>query len=159
HLVRDWNRTSDIDDFIGDFEGCSFDFLDIPAVLRSADHVFEYPMCDQDTLPSWTRGRITLLGDAAHPMMPRGSNGAAQAIIDAGVLDYRLAGTDDWRKAQQDYEDARREKVGEVVEANRGIAHDAILRVVEERTGGKPFDNIDDVVPQWERETWRTRYK
>ncbi len=55
-------------------------------MLRAADAVYEYPMVDQDPLPFWTADRITLLGDAAHPMMPRGSNGAAQAIIDATTL-------------------------------------------------------------------------
>ncbi len=159
HLVRDWNRTSDINDFIGDFEGCNFDFLNIPELMRQADHVFEYPMCDQDTLPWWTKGRITLLGDAAHPMMPRGSNGAAQAIIDAEVLADFLAGTSDWAQALQDYDNARRETVGNVVLANRGIAPDAILRVVEERTGGEPFADINDVISQEERDEWQARYK
>lgn len=159
HLVRDWNRTSDINDFIADFEMCDFDFLNIPELMRKADHVFEYPMCDQDTLPWWTKGRITLLGDAAHPMMPRGSNGAAQAIIDAEVLSEMLLNNADWPQVLQDYDDARREKVGDIVMANRGIAPDAILRVVEERTGGKPFKDINDVIPEKEREEWQARYK
>src|SRR5690606_19414996 len=84
-LLRDWNRKSRTEEFIHHFEHCSFDWLDIPDLLRSADSVYEYPMIDQDPLPHWTEGRITLLGDAAHPMMPRGSNGAAQAILDAAT--------------------------------------------------------------------------
>ena len=151
HLMRDWNRTSDINDFIEDFEMCNFDFLNIPELMRKADHVFEYPMCDQDTLPWWSKGRITLLGDAAHPMMPRGSNGAAQAIIDGEVLAEMLVKDADWPKVLTDYENTRRVAVGNIVEANRGIAPDAILRVVEERTGGKPFDDINDIIPQAER--------
>ena len=82
-LLRDWNRRSRVEEFIGSFGHCTYDWLDIPAVLRAADAVYEYPMVDQDPLPFWTADRVTLLGDAAHPMMPRGSNGAAQAIIDA----------------------------------------------------------------------------
>lgn len=159
HLMRDWNRTSDINDFIEDFEMCNFDFLNIPELMRKADHVFEYPMCDQDTLPWWSKGRITLLGDAAHPMMPRGSNGAAQAIIDGEVLAEMLVKDADWPKVLTDYENTRRVAVGNIVEANRGIAPDAILRVVEERTGGKPFDDINDIIPQAERDEWQARYK
>src|SRR5690606_34114412 len=78
---RDWNRTASVEDFIGRFEHCNFPWLDIPAMLRAADVVLQYPMVDQEPLRSWTEGRVTLLGDAAHPMMPRGSNGAAQALI------------------------------------------------------------------------------
>jgi 2-polyprenyl-6-methoxyphenol hydroxylase-like FAD-dependent oxidoreductase len=159
HLVRDWNRASDINDFIGHFERCNFDFLNIPAMLRAADRVFEYPMCDQEMLPYWTKGRITLLGDAAHPMMPRGSNGAAQAIIDGETLADLLATGDDWPAALKAYDDARREMVNAVVTANRSMAPDAILRVVEERTAGRPFDDIEKVIPKHERVAWQNRYK
>lgn len=159
HLVRDWNRESNINDFIGHFEQCSFDFLDVPAMIRAADRVFEYPMCDQEMLPYWTRGRITLLGDAAHPMMPRGSNGAAQAIIDGETLADLLAASGDWPAALNAYDDARRETVNMVVTANRSMAPDAILRVVEERTGGRPFHDIEQVVPKEERVAWQNRYK
>lgn len=159
HLVRDWNRASDINDFIGHFERCNFDFLNIPAMLRAADRVFEYPMCDQEMLPYWTKGRITLLGDAAHPMMPRGSNGAAQAIIDGEMLADLLAADDDWPAALKAYDDARRETVNAVVTANRSMAPDAILRVVEDRTAGRPFDDIEEVIPKHERVAWQNRYK
>jgi len=159
HLLRDWNKTSDINDFIEDFGMCNFDFLNIPELMRQAEHVFEYPMCDQETLPWWTKGRITLLGDAAHPMMPRGSNGAAQAIIDGEVLAELLKNDADWSQVLIEYENTRRETVGNIVHANRGIAPDAILRVVEERTGGKRFDDINEVIPQAERDEWQARYK
>lgn len=159
HLLRDWNKASDLKDFIGNFEGVHVEDLDIAELMRQADHVFEYPMCDQDMLPWWTRGRVTLLGDAAHPMMPRGSNGAAQAIIDAEVLADLLAASDDWPAALAEYDRIRRQKVGEIVMANRVIAPDAILRVVEERTGGQPFADINDVIPQHERDEWQARYK
>ena len=158
-LLRDWNRTSDINEFIGNFEDCDFDFLNIPALMRAADHVFEYPMCDQEPLNFWTVGRITLLGDAAHPMMPRGSNGAAQAILDAEVLSDLLAKREDWPAALKDYEKIRLGATSSVVLANRDMAPDAILRVVDERTGGKPFANIDDVVSPEERDAWQSRYK
>ena len=51
-------------------------------------------MCDRDPLPRWSHGRVTLLGDAAHPMYPVGSNGATQAMLDARSLADRLVRAD-----------------------------------------------------------------
>jgi len=87
---RDWTRPGSIDDFIGAFADWHFDWLDVPAFIRAADSVLEFPMVDQDPLPRWSFGRVTLLGDAAHPMVPRGSNGAGQAILDARALTSAL---------------------------------------------------------------------
>jgi 2-polyprenyl-6-methoxyphenol hydroxylase-like FAD-dependent oxidoreductase len=159
HLLRDWNRRSRVEEFIGDFAGCAFEWLDIPAMLRAADVVYEYPMIDQEPLPFWTVGRITLLGDAAHPMMPRGSNGAAQAIIDATALAQLLSANPDPKSALREYESMRLPATANIVLANREIAPDAILRVVEDRTKGKPFDNIDDVISKEELAQWQARYK
>lgn len=158
-LLRDWSRESRVEEFIDDFAGCRFDWLDIPAVLRAADAVFEYPMIDQEPLSSWTRGRITLLGDAAHPMMPRGSNGAAQAIIDATTLATLLRGGADPVAALQEYQARRLPATSKVVLANREISPDAILRVVEDRTGGQRFERIEDVISKDELEQWQSRYK
>src|SRR3569833_2534978 len=85
HLHRDWNSKSEVGEIIASFENAHFPWLDVTAVLRAADAVLEYPMVGQDPLTSWTAGRVTLLGDAAHPMMPRGSNGSAQAILGAAA--------------------------------------------------------------------------
>ena len=158
-LLRDWNRQSRVEEFIDNFADWRFDWLDIPAVLRAADSIYEYPMVDQDPLPFWTEGRITLMGDAAHPMMPRGSNGAAQAIIDGITLAPMLAASGDWQQALKDYEKIRLKATGDVVLANRGIAPDAVLRVVHERTGGKPFASIDDVITRAELVEWQERYR
>src|SRR3979409_1045015 len=87
---RDWNRPGRLEDFIVAFADWHFDWLDVPAFIRAADSVLEFPMVDQDPLPRWSFGRITLLGDAAHPMVPRGSNGAGQAILDARALTTAL---------------------------------------------------------------------
>ncbi|MGE4338592.1 MAG: flavin-dependent oxidoreductase [Pigmentiphaga sp.] len=158
-LLRDWNRESRAEEFVDSFLHCRFDWLDIPALLSAADKIYEYPMVDQEPLTFWTEGRITLLGDAAHPMMPRGSNGAAQSIIDATTLADLLARSEDPRQALKDYEAERLPATSQVVLANREIAPDAILRVIEERTGGEPFDHIDNVISQAELEQWQARYK
>jgi 2-polyprenyl-6-methoxyphenol hydroxylase-like FAD-dependent oxidoreductase len=158
-LLRDWNRRSQFEEFIGHFEDWRFDWLDIPAVLRAADSIYEYPMVDQDPLPFWTVGRTTLLGDAAHPMMPRGSNGAAQAIIDGITLAPMLARSEDWPAVLKDYEAQRLDATGKVVLANREIAPDAVLRIVHERTGGQPFADIHDVISREELVDWQERYR
>ena len=157
-LLRDWNRKSQVAEFIDNFEHCAFDWLDIPAVLRANDAVYEYPMVDQDPLPFWTRGNITLLGDAAHPMMPRGSNGAAQAIIDATTLAKLLAAGRD-SVAAKEYEALRLKATSDVVLANRGMAPDGIIGVVEDRAGGKRFNSIDDVISPEQLKGWQDRYR
>ncbi|WP_329013962.1 flavin-dependent oxidoreductase [Streptomyces sp. NBC_00690] len=144
---RDWNTPGLIEDFIGPFEDWHFDWLDVPAMIRAADEVLEYPMVDQDPLDHWTEGRITLLGDAAHPMVPRGSNGAAQAILDGGVLADHLAQTDPVTALRR-YEESRLPATSQVVLTNRENPPDAILREVHERTGDQPFGRIDDVLTQ-----------
>lgn len=159
HLLRDWNRSSQVEEFLGHFKDCRFDWLDIPAFLRAADAIYEYPMIDQEPLPFWTQGRVTLLGDAAHPMMPRGSNGSAHAIIDAVTLAELLASHADPVEALKVYQDKRLDTTSKVVLANREIAPDAILRVVEERTGGKPFTKVEDVLSKEEFEQWQARYQ
>ena len=158
-LKRDWNKQTSYEEFIEDMAERNFNFLDVPGIIKAAEVILEYPMLDQDPLPSWTDGRITLLGDAAHPMMPRGSNGFAQAALDADVLSELLATESDWKVALKKYENARLDATSKVVLANRSIAPDGILRVVEERTGGARFDDINQVISQQEREDWQRRYK
>jgi 2-polyprenyl-6-methoxyphenol hydroxylase-like FAD-dependent oxidoreductase len=144
--TRSWNRRGDLDDFLRYFEDWHFDWLDVPGLIRGAESVLEYPMVDQDPLEWWTSGRITLLGDAAHPMVPRGSNGAGQAILDARALREELEGTTDVPGALHAYEGRRRPATTEVVLTNRRQPPDAILREVWQRTGNQPFDDIADVI-------------
>ena len=143
---RDWNRPGDINDFVGHYADWHFDWLDVPAFLRAADVVLEFPMVDQDPLPRWSHGRVTLLGDAAHPMVPRGSNGAGQAILDARALADSFAQHTDPVAALRMYEDQRREATAKVVRTNRTNPPDAILREAYLRTGDKPFARIEDVI-------------
>lgn len=159
HLERDWNKQGKIEDFIGAFEDWQFDWLDVPAMIRSADSILEFPMIDQDPLPFWSRGKVTLLGDAAHPMYPRGSNGAGQSILDAQSLAKFLSSESDVERALKLYEDVRLEATGNVVKMNRTNPPDAILREVWERTNDQPFNHIDDVISQAELEAITQRYK
>src|SRR3984957_17167472 len=143
---RDWNRPGSIDDFIGPFSDWHFDWLDVPALIRAADSVLEFPMIDQDPLPRWSFGRVTLSGDAAHPMVPRGSNGAGQAILDTRAMTTALLANDDPVAALASYEKQRLEATTRVVLTNRTNPPDAILREVFQRTNDQPFAAIDDVI-------------
>jgi len=156
---RDWNRPGRLEDFIGAMADWHFDWLDVPAFLRAADIVLEFPMVDQDPLPRWTFGRITLLGDAAHPMVPRGSNGAGQAILDAQVLADALAAHRHPVQALHRYEAQRLEVTSNIVLTNRKNPPDAILREVFLRTGDKPFERIEDVIAREELEALSDGYK
>ena len=148
--ARDWNRPGRLADFVGTFKDWRFDWLDVPAMIGAADMILEFPMVDQDPLPRWSFGRVSLLGDAAHPMVPRGSNGAGQAILDARALSDCLRAAEDPVAALRAYEDKRREATAKVVRTNRSNPPDAILREVYRRTGDKPFDDIDKVISRAE---------
>ena len=158
HLDRDWNRSGRLEDFLPAFAGWHFDWLDVPALIQASEMVLEFPMVDQDPLPRWTFGRVTLLGDAAHPMVPRGSNGAGQAIQDCRALADCLRAAD-VPEALTRYEAQRLPPTTNVVLTNRRNPPDAILREVYERTGDKPFASIDDVIPAAELRAMSDRYK
>jgi 2-polyprenyl-6-methoxyphenol hydroxylase-like FAD-dependent oxidoreductase len=159
HQQRDWNRRGKIEDFLPAFADWHFDWLDVPALIRSADAILEFPMVDQDPLPRWSFGRVTLLGDAAHPMVPRGSNGAGQAILDARALTDCLAENADHAAALRDYEARRLAITTRIVLTNREQPPDAILREVYLRTGDKPFTAIDDIISRAELSAMSDGYK
>ncbi len=156
---RDWNRTGRLEDFIDVFADWHFDWLDVPALIRGADKILEYPMVDQDPLPRWTFGAVTLLGDAAHPMVPRGSNGAGQAVLDAHALRTALENGPDPRTALLRYEAERLPATASVVRTNRIRPPDTILKEVYERTGDRPFDRIEDVISTEEMAAISDGYK
>jgi len=155
----DWNRQAKVEDFIGDVEDWHFDWLDVPAFFRAADVVLEYPMVDKDPLPAWSFGRVTLLGDAAHPMYPRGSNGAGQAILDARALAQHISDTREISEALKAYEAERLGPTSNVVLENRRNPPDAILREIYERTGDRPFERIDAVISPEELRAISDQYK
>jgi 2-polyprenyl-6-methoxyphenol hydroxylase-like FAD-dependent oxidoreductase len=156
---RDWNRPGTLDDFIGAFADWHFDWLDVPAFIRAADSVLEFPMVDQDPLPRWSFGRVTLLGDAAHPMVPRGSNGAGQAILDTRAMTSALSANEDPTAAFAAYEKQRLEATTRVVLTNRTNPPDAILREVYQRTNDRPFAAIGDVISHDELVALSDSYK
>ncbi|VTU15807.1 3-hydroxybenzoate 6-hydroxylase 1 [Variovorax sp. PBL-H6] len=157
--LQDWSRAGRLEDFMPAFERWHFDWLDIPALIRSSDSILEYPMVDQDPLPRWTHGRLTLLGDAAHPMVPRGSNGAGQAIIDARYLAGTLKRLGVGTAALEDYDRVRVQATTNVVLTNRSNPPDTILREVFQRSGGKRFERLEDIVSTAELQAISDNYK
>src|SRR5207245_10347486 len=117
--TQDWTYIARREDVLAAFAFFVFDFLDVPALIRGAEVIYQYPMVDRDPLPSWDFGRVTLLGDAAHPMHPVGGNGASQAIIDARVLARELALQPSIEAATAAYAVQRRPATAAVVESNR----------------------------------------
>ncbi len=143
---EDWNRRGGLDEFLPEFEEWDFGWLDVPAIIRRAPETYLFPMVDRDPVARWTFGRSTLLGDAAHPMYPIGSNGASQAILDARVL----AGCvrrhpNDLDQALARYEEARRPATAAIVEANRGLGPELPMLLVEQRAP-EGFADIADVI-------------
>ena len=129
-------------------------------MISNASQAFEYPMVDKDPVPRWTFGRLTMLGDAAHPMYPRGSNGSAQALIDARTLADQLAQGGDPRAALARYEAMRLGPTARVVETNRTVPPDFIIMKADELSGGRPIQgSIDDLIGQDELRRISDAYK
>lgn len=146
-VPADWNGEARLSDFYPVYDKWNFDWLDVAALIRNTEPILTYPMVDRDPLDRWTFGRVTLLGDAAHPMFPRGGNGAAQSILDARCLAQRLAEhADDMAAALPAYESERRPATSKVVLQNRTAPPNIIVDTVEKMSGGKRFDRIEDVI-------------
>ena len=159
HKPNDWATPGCIEDFIEPFRDWNFDWLDIPQLIADAEFILEYPMVDREPVDRWVWGRIALVGDAAHPMYPRGGNGGAQAILDAECLSELLAETEDRADALREYEARRLETVNRIVLTNRSQPPDYIIEAVENLTNGEPFDRIEDVIDPAELAAISDRYK
>jgi 2-polyprenyl-6-methoxyphenol hydroxylase-like FAD-dependent oxidoreductase len=155
---EDWSQEGRFEDFAPQFAGWAFDWLDVPALIASAEQVFEYPMVDRDPLPRWSHGRMTLLGDAAHPMYPIGSNGASQAILDASALVGALRSHADPVEALAAYEAERLPATAAIVRANRQNGPEHCMQLAEERAPNG-FDRIEDVFADGELQAMADRYK
>jgi 5-methylphenazine-1-carboxylate 1-monooxygenase len=141
-----WNRAADPSVVLEYLRDWDFDWLDVPGIVAASPQVYEYPMVDRDPLPRWTFGRATLLGDAAHPMYPTGSNGATQTVVDARALAQHLATHSDVDEALAAYEAERRAATTPIQLANRQLGPEAVIRMVHERAPGG-FADIHDVIP------------
>jgi 5-methylphenazine-1-carboxylate 1-monooxygenase len=155
---EEWNKKVDKSIFAEHFASWNFDWLDIPALIEQTDDVYEFPMVDRDPLDKWTNGRTTLLGDAAHPMYPIGSNGASQAILDAAALATALVSHAAPTDALQAYESTRRPATSRIVLSNRQHGPERVLDMAEQRSPDG-FSNINDVFAPGELEAISAQYK
>jgi 2-polyprenyl-6-methoxyphenol hydroxylase-like FAD-dependent oxidoreductase len=142
---QDWSRPGQFEDLMPHLQRFRIPYVDARALVEATGEFWEYPMCDRDPLPRWSHGRITLLGDAAHPMYPVGSNGASQAILDARCLADRLKDAEHPVQALWSYEQARLPPTAEIVRMNRRGGPEGVIDAVEERAP-EGFSNIDDVL-------------
>lgn len=157
--MNDWNKGGRLEDFLPVYQDWQFDWLDVGELIRGSETLLEYPMVDKDPLQRWTFDRVTLAGDAAHPMYPRGSNGSAQGLIDARVLSEKLAGGADPMTAMLAYESERVGPTGQVVRTNRSSPPDIINIRVEELTGDKPFENLERYITHDQLRELSEQYK
>jgi 2-polyprenyl-6-methoxyphenol hydroxylase-like FAD-dependent oxidoreductase len=148
---EDWNRRVEPKRVLAAFDSWRFPWLDLPAMIRRTPEIFEFPLADRDPVQAWTFGRVTLLGDAAHPMHPSGSQAGSQAVIDARALTSALLAATDPRDALERYDRERRPVMNDIVLRNRRLGPEAAMQLAEERAP-HGFTQIDDVVTPQEIE-------
>jgi 2-polyprenyl-6-methoxyphenol hydroxylase-like FAD-dependent oxidoreductase len=147
---EDWSRVGRMEDLAPHLAAFRIPGFDPSALPVASGEFWEYPMCDRDPLPRWTHGRVTLLGDAAHPMYPVGSNGASQAILDARCLADLLVTAEHPRQALAAYEAERLPKTAEIVRLNRKGGPEGVIDAVEQ-LAPDGFTDIDSVLSYEER--------
>jgi 5-methylphenazine-1-carboxylate 1-monooxygenase len=155
---EDWNTPGRREDFAPRFADWTWPGVNVPELISASGEIFEFPMVDRDPLPRWTFGRTTLLGDAAHPMYPIGSNGATQGIIDARAFSFHLATAPDIDEGLRRYEDERRAATARIVLMNRANGPDQVMELAEQRAPN-PDDDLDAVLPLVERQAIADNYK
>jgi 2-polyprenyl-6-methoxyphenol hydroxylase-like FAD-dependent oxidoreductase len=157
-LVReDWNRTVAKEKVLKSFGTWRFPWLNVPGLIQRAPEIFEVPLVDRDPVGTWTSGRVTLIGDAAHPMHPIGSQAGTQAIIDARILTQLLASTLNPLDALQHYDLQRRPAMNDIILRNRRFGPEIVMQLVEERAPNG-FHRIEDVISNEELETTTKSY-
>ncbi|MBX3514489.1 MAG: flavin-dependent oxidoreductase [Xanthobacteraceae bacterium] len=155
---EDYNRSARLEEFAPWFEHWNFGWLDVPGLIRNAEYCYEYPLVDRDPLERWTFGRVTLMGDAAHPMYPIGSNGSSQAILDARVLAREIQDKGETNAALLAYEAERRPATTQLVMLNRGNGPEQVMQMVEERAPNG-FNVVTEVLSREELEGIANNYK
>jgi 5-methylphenazine-1-carboxylate 1-monooxygenase len=142
---QDWSRK--VRHVLAAFDGWRFAWFDLPELIRRSPEIYEFPLVDRDPLPAWTFGRVTLVGDAAHPMQPIGAQAGTQAIIDARLLTAALLTAVDPLDALKRYDAERRPVMNEITLRIRRFGPEAALQIVEQRAPSG-FERSDDVISE-----------
>jgi 2-polyprenyl-6-methoxyphenol hydroxylase-like FAD-dependent oxidoreductase len=140
-----WDTAADKRACVGEFEGWTFPFIDVHGLFAATDEVLQLPNVDRDPIPRWSFGRVTLLGDAAHPMHPVGAQAGSQAVVDGRVLAAALLAKRDPVAALSDYQDRRIAAMNDIIIRNRNLGLESILQTAEERAPNG-FKHIHDVL-------------
>jgi 2-polyprenyl-6-methoxyphenol hydroxylase-like FAD-dependent oxidoreductase len=148
---EDWNRKVGPEAFLDAFRSWKFDWLDFPTLVAGTDEIFEFPLVDRHPVERWSFDRVTLIGDAAHPMQPTGSQAGSQAIVDARMLTAELLKTTDPVAALGAYDAIRRPVMNDITLRNRSFGPEAAMQLAEERAP-QGFAHIEDVIPRAELE-------
>lgn len=160
--LNDWHRKGRGEDLMPWFKKWTFDWLNVPELINQADAIWQYPAVDKDPIPQWTFGRVSLLGDAAHPLYPRGANAFVQALLDARTLAEemsRCAAGENPVHALHRYEAVRKPLAYRAVLTQRTTSSDCINIKVHELTKGRPFRDINEVISQAELRRISDEYK
>jgi 2-polyprenyl-6-methoxyphenol hydroxylase-like FAD-dependent oxidoreductase len=155
---EDYNRAARPEEFVPWFADWKFDWLDVPGLIRDCPGAYEYPLVDRDPIAQWTFGRVSLMGDAAHPMYPIGSNGASQAILDARVITREILAQGPTSAALKAYEAERRPATSDLVRLNRRNGPEQVMQLVEERAPDG-YKIVTDVLSLGELEDIAANYK
>ena len=153
-----WDRLAVKERFFGHFQNWNFDWIGVKDLISATEEIFEYPKSDRDPLPQWTFGRVTLMGDAAHPMRPVGSQAGTQAVVDARILANKLAGASTPQIGLEEYQAERLPPMNAVILTNREFGPEIVMQMAEERAPSG-FDNIESVIPRSELETIARDFK
>ncbi|HEY1504168.1 MAG TPA: flavin-dependent oxidoreductase [Stellaceae bacterium] len=148
---EDWNRKVDKERFLDAFRDWGFDWLDFPKLVEETAEIFEFPLVDRHPVERWSFGRVTLIGDAAHPMQPTGSQAGSQAIVDARLLTSALLVERDPVAALAAYDAQRRPVMNDITLRNRNFGPEAAMQLAEERAPNG-FKRVEDVIPRTELE-------
>ncbi|MFD5086358.1 FAD-dependent monooxygenase [Kitasatospora sp. NPDC058201] len=124
-------------------------WIDLTKLAERSTAIVEYPMTDRAPLPRWSFGRVTLLGDAAHPMFPMGMNGGSQSVVDGRVLAWCLARDDDAEAALRRYDRMRRPAVNAIVLANRDLGPEETIARAEEHGGALPVGEAERIATRY----------
>jgi 2-polyprenyl-6-methoxyphenol hydroxylase-like FAD-dependent oxidoreductase len=146
---EDWNRRVAKEELLGAFGVWKFPWLDLPTLIEQSPDIYEFPLVDRDPVAAWSFGRVTLLGDAAHPMQPIGGQAGSQAILDARALTRALRETDDAAAGLKRYDAERRPTMNDIILRNRNFGPEAAMQLAEERAPNG-FTTVDDVISRRE---------
>ena len=146
---EDWNRLVSKEKVCAAFAGWRFPWLEMHSLIEQSPEIYEFPLVDRDPVAAWSFGRVTLIGDAAHPMQPIGGQAGSQAIIDARALTKALLGPSDAIEALKSYDRERRPAMSDITLRNRGFGPEAAMQLVEDRAPDG-FERIEDVISRQE---------